>query len=94
MIKGFIIFSKLNKFKFELYSYFYDIFVNNEIYLDSYKKQAEELNFRDNTKILIIGVGTGIGLQFLTRNCKIDLISCYTGMISANNANQRYASNS
>jgi phosphatidylethanolamine/phosphatidyl-N-methylethanolamine N-methyltransferase len=58
-----------NKIRYTLYSPGYDLAAR--LLSKSRKKSIESLEIKPNNKILIVGAGTGLDLEFLPSNCEI-----------------------
>jgi len=58
-----------NKIRYTLYTPGYDLVAN--LLKGSRKKAIEALNIKEGSRILIIGAGTGLDLEFLPINCEI-----------------------
>lgn len=58
-----------NKIRYTLYTPIYDVIAG--IFKASRKKSIDALNIKAGDKILIVGAGTGLDLEFLPNNCEI-----------------------
>jgi len=61
--------NRWNKIRYTLYSPGYDLIAG--YFNESRRKSIESLNIKAGAKILIIGAGTGLDLEFLPQNCEI-----------------------
>lgn len=58
-----------NKIRYTLYTPGYDLIAG--FFKDSRKKSVESLEIKAGEKVLIVGAGTGLDLEFLPNNCEI-----------------------
>jgi len=58
-----------NRLRYTLYAPFYDFFAR--IYMNSRKNSIVSLNVKPGEKVLIVGAGTGLDLEFLPAGCEI-----------------------
>lgn len=58
-----------NKIRYTIYSPFYDLI--GRIFSQSRKLSISQLEIKENDKVLLIGCGTGLDLEFLPSNCHI-----------------------
>ncbi len=58
-----------NKIRYTLYTPIYDVIAG--IFKASRKKSIDALNIKAGDKILIVGAGTGLDLEFLPNDCEI-----------------------
>jgi phosphatidylethanolamine/phosphatidyl-N-methylethanolamine N-methyltransferase len=58
-----------NKIRYTLYTPIYDVIAG--IFKASRKKSIDALNIKTGDKILIVGAGTGLDLEFLPNDCEI-----------------------
>jgi len=58
-----------NKLRYTLYTPGYDLIAN--YFRDSRKKSIESLDVNSGEKVLIVGAGTGLDLEFLPADCEI-----------------------
>lgn len=58
-----------NKIRYTLYTPIYDSIAG--IFKASRKKSIDALNIKEGEKILIVGAGTGLDLEFLPKGCEI-----------------------
>lgn len=58
-----------NKLRYTLYTPGYDLIAR--YFKDSRKKSIDSLGINEGDRILIIGAGTGLELEFLPKNCEI-----------------------
>ncbi len=61
--------NRWNKIRYTLYAPGYDIL--GKIFFSSRKKSIYNLNIQPGEKVLIIGVGTGLDLEFTPKNCLV-----------------------
>ena len=61
--------NNLNKIRYTLYGPVYDLIL--KFFMKSRKKSIESLELKPGTKILIIGAGTGLDLEFIPNNCEV-----------------------
>lgn len=61
--------NKWNKIRYTLYTPGYNLVAG--IFRNSRKKSIESLDIKEEDKVLIVGAGTGLDLEFLPKNCKI-----------------------
>jgi len=61
--------NRWNKIRYTLYTPGYDKLAN--YFRESRKKSIDSLNIQPGDKILIVGAGTGLDLEFLPPNCEI-----------------------
>jgi len=61
--------NRWNRIRYTLYSPGYDFLAN--YFRESRKKSIDSLNVQPGDKILIVGAGTGLDLEFLPNNCEI-----------------------
>jgi ubiquinone/menaquinone biosynthesis C-methylase UbiE len=59
----------LNKLRYTLYTPGYDLIAN--FFKESRKKSIDSLDIKSGDRILIVGAGTGLDLEFLPDNCEI-----------------------
>ena len=69
-----------NKIRYTIYSPGYDLAAG--ILKESRKKSIESLNIKTGDKVLIIGAGTGLDLEFLPKNCLITATDITPSMIN------------
>jgi ubiquinone/menaquinone biosynthesis C-methylase UbiE len=58
-----------NKIRYTLYTPGYDLIAG--FFKDSRKKSVDSLDIKSGDKVLIIGAGTGLDLEFLSNDCEI-----------------------
>src|SRR5690554_4553330 len=68
-----------NKIRYTVYSPGYDLAAG--ILKESRKKSIESLNIKQGDKVLIIGAGTGLDLEYLPRYCHITATDITASMI-------------
>ena len=69
-----------NRIRYTLYQPFYDMAGN---YFDEYRELSiEGLKLRSNDKILIVGAGTGLDLNYLTKQKNITAIDLTNSMVA------------
>lgn len=61
--------NRWNRIRYTLYSPVYDLIAG--YFRDSRKKSVESLRIKSGDKVLIIGAGTGLDLEFLPNDCEI-----------------------
>lgn len=61
--------NKWNKIRYTFYTPGYNLIAG--IFRNSRKKSIDSLDFKKDYKVLIIGAGTGLDLEFLPKNCDI-----------------------
>lgn len=71
--------NKWNRVRYTLYAPGYDLV--GRIFAASRKKSISQLNSTSNDKILLIGAGTGLDLEFLPKNCEITATDITPAMI-------------
>lgn len=71
--------NRWNRIRYTIYRPFYDLIA---IYFHSFRKQSiESLNLKPDHKVLIVGAGTGLDLEFLTNQKSISAIDITPAMI-------------
>jgi phosphatidylethanolamine/phosphatidyl-N-methylethanolamine N-methyltransferase len=68
-----------NKWRYTFYTPFYNVIA--QIFKSSRKKSIELLAIKDNTKVLLVGAGTGLDLFFLPLNCEITATDITPSMV-------------
>jgi len=76
-----------NRFRYTLYAPFYDFFAG--IYKNSRKKSIESLEIKPGDKVLIVGAGTGLDLEYLPVGCKIFATDITPAMLKRSVARNR-----
>jgi ubiquinone/menaquinone biosynthesis C-methylase UbiE len=71
--------NRWNKIRYTLYTPGYDLL--GRIFASSRKKSISQLNISPNDKILLVGAGTGLDLEFLPKNCEITATDITPAMI-------------
>jgi len=61
--------NRWNKIRYTLYTPGYDLIARH--FKDSRKKSIDSLDIKSGDKVLIIGAGTGLDLEFLPKDCEI-----------------------
>ena len=61
--------NRWNRIRYTLYSPGYDLLA--KYFRESRKKSIESLNLKPGDKVLIVGAGTGLDLEFLPEDCEI-----------------------
>ena len=61
--------NRWNKIRYTLYTPGYDLIAG--YFKDSRKKSIDSLDLKPGEKVLIIGVGTGLDLEFIPSHCEI-----------------------
>ncbi len=69
-----------NKIRYTLYTPIYDVIAG--IFKASRKKSIDALNIKAGDKILIVGAGTGLDIEFLPDNCEIIATDLTPSMIA------------
>lgn len=69
-----------NKIRYTLYTPIYDVIAG--IFKASRKKSIDALNIKTGDKILIVGAGTGLDLEFLPNDCEIIATDLTPSMVS------------
>ncbi|OFX50729.1 MAG: phosphatidylethanolamine N-methyltransferase [Bacteroidetes bacterium GWA2_30_7] len=68
-----------NKIRYTIYTPIYDSL--GRIFAESRKKSISSLEIKDDDRVLIIGAGTGLDLEFLNSNCEITATDITPAMI-------------
>lgn len=68
-----------NTIRYTVYTPVYDIIAG--IFRESRKKSIDSLQLKSGDKILIIGAGTGLDLEFLPKNCEITATDLTPSMV-------------
>jgi phosphatidylethanolamine/phosphatidyl-N-methylethanolamine N-methyltransferase len=68
-----------NKFRYTLYTPGYDLIAR--IFANSRKRSIDSLEVKNGDKVLILGAGTGLDLEFLPANCEITAIDLTPSMV-------------
>jgi ubiquinone/menaquinone biosynthesis C-methylase UbiE len=68
-----------NKFRYTLYTPGYDLIAR--IFEKSRKRSIDSLEIKNGDKVLIIGAGTGLDLEFLPNNCEITATDLTPSMV-------------
>ncbi len=72
-----------NKFIYKLWSPFYDKIFNSSIFFTTRKQIFTKLSFKDNQRVLFVGVGTGVDLEFINySNLEITAIDISPDMLN------------
>ncbi len=71
--------NRWNKFRYTLYAPGYDLM--GRYFKDPRKRSVESLNIKPGDKVLIIGAGTGLDLEFIHPECEITAIDITPSMI-------------
>ncbi|MFF5994733.1 class I SAM-dependent methyltransferase [Lysinibacillus sp. KU-BSD001] len=72
-----------NKFIYKIASPIYDMFFNSGVFLKARKKVFQSISFKDNQKILFIGVGTGADLEIINySNLDVTAIDYSSAMLN------------
>lgn len=77
-----------NKLRYTIYTPGYDLVA--EVFRESRKKSIQSLQIKPGTKILIVGAGTGLDLEFLPHDCEVVATDITPSMITK--INQRNSS--
>ncbi len=72
--------NRWNRIRYTLYAPGYDI--AGRIFSDSRKKSIGELGINPGDEVLIVGVGTGLDLEFITGDCHITATDITPAMIA------------
>jgi len=73
--------NRWNIIRYTIYTPFYDIF--GRILTKSRRKSIEMLNIQHGDKVLIIGAGTGLDLEFIHNKCEITATDITPAMVNA-----------
>ncbi len=68
-----------NKIRYTLYTPGYDMIAN--VFRDSRKRSIESLGITAGERVLIIGAGTGLDLEFLPKDCQITATDITPSMV-------------
>jgi phosphatidylethanolamine/phosphatidyl-N-methylethanolamine N-methyltransferase len=68
-----------NKFRYTLYTPGYDLIAR--VFVNSRKRSIDSLEIKNGDKVLIIGAGTGLDLEFLPNNCEITATDLTPSMV-------------
>jgi ubiquinone/menaquinone biosynthesis C-methylase UbiE len=68
-----------NKFRYTLYTPGYDLIAR--IFANSRKRSIDSLEVKNGDKVLIVGAGTGLDLEFLPGNCDITATDLTPSMV-------------
>lgn len=71
--------NRWNRIRYTLYTPGYDFAAS--ILKDSRRKSIESLDVKSGDKVLILGAGTGLDLEFLPSNCEITAIDITPAMV-------------
>ena len=69
-----------NRFRYTLYAPGYDLL--GRIFSKSRNKSISELNIRTGDEVLVVGIGTGLDLEFITVDCHITATDITPAMIT------------
>ena len=72
--------NKWNKIRYTLYTPVYDLVAN--VIKESRKRSIESLQVKTGDKVLIIGAGTGLDLEFLPDDCEITATDLTPSMVN------------
>jgi phosphatidylethanolamine/phosphatidyl-N-methylethanolamine N-methyltransferase len=70
-----------NKFRYTLYTPGYDLIAR--VFDNSRKKSIDSLEVKSGEKVLILGAGTGLDLEFLPEDCEITAIDLTPSMVES-----------
>lgn len=80
-----------NKIRYTIYTPIYDRIAN--VFKASRKKSIDSLSIKKDERVLIIGAGTGLDLEFIPSDCEVvatDITQSMIDKLKANNANPEF----
>lgn len=72
--------NRWNRIRYTLYTPFYNVI--SGLFRNARQNSIEGLDIQEGEKVLLIGAGTGLDLEFLPRNCEITATDLTPSMVS------------